>query len=169
MKIRKAVITAAARNQRTLPLQTLVDRDGAAKSALHIILQEAVAAGIEEACIVVLPGDQDAYAEAAGNLAGRLHFVEQDKPLGYGYAVHCASDFVGDEPFLHLVSDHLFVSRESMGCAQQLVEVAAAEDCAVSAVQATRETMLPYFGAVGGRLVPGRPSSEAGGCTKSKM
>ncbi|MBA2646274.1 MAG: UTP--glucose-1-phosphate uridylyltransferase, partial [Pyrinomonadaceae bacterium] len=28
MKITKAVITAAARNQRTLPLQTLVDRDG---------------------------------------------------------------------------------------------------------------------------------------------
>src|SRR5438034_435647 len=30
MKIRKAVITAAGRNQRTLPLQTLIDRDGVA-------------------------------------------------------------------------------------------------------------------------------------------
>src|SRR5207302_9245015 len=40
--------------------------------------------------------------------------------------------------------------------AQQLVEVAAAENCAVSAVQATHESKLPYYGAVGGRLVTGR-------------
>src|SRR5262249_1724299 len=37
-----------------------------------------------------------------------------------------------------------------------LVEVALAENCAVSAVQATHESKLPYYGAVGGHLVPGR-------------
>jgi UTP--glucose-1-phosphate uridylyltransferase len=37
-----------------------------------------------------------------------------------------------------------------------LVEVAQAENCAVSSVQATRETLLPYYGTVGGRRVPGR-------------
>lgn len=31
-----------------------------------------------------------------------------------------------------------------------------AESCAVSAVQATHESKLPFYGAVGGRLVPGR-------------
>ena len=31
MRIRKAVITAAGRNQRGIPLQTLVDRDGIEK------------------------------------------------------------------------------------------------------------------------------------------
>jgi UTP--glucose-1-phosphate uridylyltransferase len=36
MKITKAVITAAARKQRALPLQTLIDRDGAEKSVLSI-------------------------------------------------------------------------------------------------------------------------------------
>lgn len=36
------------------------------------------------------------------------------------------------------------------------MEIASAEDCSVSAVQATRETMLPYFGAVGGHLANGR-------------
>jgi UTP--glucose-1-phosphate uridylyltransferase len=156
MKIRKAVITAAGRHQRTLPLQTLVDRDGQAKSALHITIQEALSAGVEEVCAVVLPGDEAAFAAAAGPLAGRLRFVAQDQPLGYGYAVYCARSFTGDEPFLHVVGDHLFVSSQPATCAQQLVEVAAAEHCAVSAVQATRETMLPYFGTVGGRLVPGR-------------
>jgi len=150
------VITAAGRQQRTLPLQTLVDRDGQAKSALHITIQEALSAGVEEVCAVVQPGDEAAFAAAAGPLAGRLRFVAQDQPLGYGYAGYSAKNFTGDEPFLHMVGDHVFVSSQPATCAQQLVEVAAAENCAVSAVQATRETMLPYFGTVGGRLVPGR-------------
>jgi UTP--glucose-1-phosphate uridylyltransferase len=58
---------------------------------------------------------------------------------------------VGDEPFLHFVGDHLYVSDADNRCAQQLVAIAEAEDCAVSAVQATRESMLPFFGTVGGR------------------
>jgi UTP--glucose-1-phosphate uridylyltransferase len=41
-------------------------------------------------------------------------------------------------------------------CARQLVEIAAAEHAAVSAVQATHESKLPYYGAVGGRLISGR-------------
>ena len=40
VKIRKAVITAAGRTQRNLPLQTLVDRDGHSKSALTILIEE---------------------------------------------------------------------------------------------------------------------------------
>src|SRR5690606_2276241 len=47
-------------------------------------------------------------------------------------------------------------SRTPKRCAQQLVEVAQAEQCAVSGVQATRESMLPYYGTVGGRRVQGR-------------
>ncbi len=156
MRIGKAVITAAGRNQRTLPLQTLVDRDGVQKSVLCIIVEEALRAGIEEICVVVCPGDETAYAAAAGDHARRLQFVQQTAPLGYGHAVYCARDFVGREPFLHLVGDHLYVSREAKGCAQQLVEVAQAEDCAVSAVEATRESLLPYYGTVGGRRIPGR-------------
>lgn len=156
MKVKKAVITAAGQHQRNLPLQTLVDRDGQSKSALHIILNEALSAGIEEVCVVVMPGDQEAYTAAAGSLASRLRFVEQRQPPGYGHAVLCARAFTANEPFLHMVSDHLFLSRESRTCAQQLMEIASAEDCSVSAVQATRETMLPYFGAVGGHLANGR-------------
>jgi UTP--glucose-1-phosphate uridylyltransferase len=160
MKIRKAVITAAGRNQRTLPLQTLVDRDGETKSALQIVLQETVSAGIEEIGLVVQPGDRSAYTAAAGALADRLRFVDQDRPLGYGYAIYCARDVVGNESFLHVVSDHLFVSRGARSSAQQLIDTAAAEGCAVSGVQATRESMLPYYGAVGGRLLPGRPGGD---------
>ncbi len=156
MKISKAVITAAGKKQRTLPLQTLIDRDGAEKSVLGIIVEEVLRARVEEICIVVQPGDEGPYAEVAGDHAGRLHFVHQSAPLGYGHAVYCAQEFVGRDPFLHLVGDHLYVSRTDMGCAQQLVEVAEAEACAVSAVQATRESLLPYYGVAGGQRLPGR-------------
>jgi UTP--glucose-1-phosphate uridylyltransferase len=155
VKIKKAIITAAGREQRGLPLQTLVDRDGVSKSALQIIIGEAVSTGVEEICLVIAPGDQQPYAQAAGEHAGRLHFVEQTSPRGYGHALHCAKSFSAGEPFLHLVSDHLYISTvASKRCAQQLVEAATAESCAVSGVQPTRESMLPYYGTVGGRRIP---------------
>jgi len=156
VNIKKAVITAAGRNQRTLPVQLLIDRDGAEKSVLQILVEEALSAGVEDIAVVVAPGDQAPYAKAAGGHAGRLSFVSQEQSLGYGHAVYCARDFVGEAPFLHLVGDHLHVSRDDESCARQLVKVAQAEDCAVSAVQATRENLLPYYGVVGGRRVPGR-------------
>jgi UTP--glucose-1-phosphate uridylyltransferase len=70
--------------------------------------------------------------------------------------VHCARSFATDQSFLLLVGDHLYVSGSQKRCAQQLVEIATAENCAVSAVQATHESKLPYYGAIGGRLVPGK-------------
>lgn len=156
MEIKRAIITAAGKSQRTLPLQTLVDRDGVTKTALRIIIEEILCAGIDEICVVVCPGDQEAYAAAAGGQGGRLRFVEQNAPLGYGHAVFCAREFVGGKPFLLLVGDHLYVSGGEKRSAQQLVGMASAENCAVSAVQATHESKLPFYGAVGGHLVTAR-------------
>jgi UTP--glucose-1-phosphate uridylyltransferase len=153
MDIRQAVITAAGRGHRTLPLQTLVDRGGAEKKALEIILAEAVEAGVDEVCVVVTPGDQAAYREAAGPHARRLHFVEQTEPAGYGQALSLAREFVAGRPFLHLVSDHVYLSDAAETCAKQVIEAARAGACTVSAVQATRENMLPYYGVYGGRRV----------------
>ena len=154
MKLRKAIVTAASPSERALPLQTLVDRDGQAKSALQIVIEEAVSTGVQDICLVICPGDQHAFTQAAGNHAGRLHFVEQDAPRGYGHALYCARHFASGEPFLHLVSDHLYLNRSTHRCADQLVRIAEAESCAVSAVQPTRESSLPYYGAVGCRRVP---------------
>ncbi len=158
MRIKKAVITAAGKNQRTLPLQSLVDRDGVSKTALAIIIEEILRAGIESIAVVITPGDAEAYRAAAGEHAPRLTFIEQAQPLGYAHAVHCAADFCGGQPFLLLVGDHLYLSRTEKGCAQQLVEIAVAQACAVSAVQSTHESKLPYYGAVGGRLVSAAPN-----------
>ena len=156
MQIKKAIITAAGKNQRTIPLQSLVDRDGVQKTAIAIIIEEILKAGVEQICVVICPGDEDAYRAAAGAHAKRLQFVEQPSPLGYGHAIACAAGFVGGDAVLLLVGDHLYLSRAAKGCAQQLVEVASVEDCSVSAVQATHESKLPFYGAVGGRLVAGR-------------
>lgn len=155
MNIKKAVITAAGKNQRTLPLQSLVDRDGVSKTALAIIIEEALSAGVEEIGLVVHPGDQPAFAAAAGSHASRLTFIEQTQPLGYGHAVASARGFTGANPFLLMVGDHLYVSSESKGCARQLVEMASSQDASVSAVQATHESKLPYYGAIGGKRVAG--------------
>ena len=154
MNVRKAVITAAGRNQRTIPLQRLVDRDGDDKSALQIILEEVLSAGIEELAIVIAPGDAAAFKDAAGPHAARITFVEQANPRGYGDAILRAGSFTARDPFLHLVGDHLYVARGTDRCAQQLVRAATAHQCAVSAVQPTRESQLAYYGAIGGRRVP---------------
>ena len=155
MNIAKAVVTAAGSTQRNLPLQNVIDRDGTEKSLLRIIVEEALRGGVEEICLVVSPGDEKPYANAVGEHAGRLHFVRQEARRGYGHAVYCARDFVGDEPFLHMVGDHLYLSRSEKGCAEQLIAVAQQQACPVSTVHPTRENLLPYFGTVGGRPVRG--------------
>lgn len=157
VNVKKAIITAAGPDQRTLPLQTLIDRDGTQKTALGILVEELVSADIEEICVVVHAGDTTLFREAAGDHVGRLNFVEQREPLGYGHAVAQGGDFTGRDPFLLMVADHLYISHDTISCAAQLVRAAAAEDCAVSAVQATHESLLPSYGAVGGNPLAGRP------------
>ncbi len=119
----------------------LVDRDGLTKPVLQVIAEEALESGIEEIGVVVAPGDEAAYRRLLRNYAenlragfrgepwaeaqarrlvemeGRLRFAEQAEPRGYGHAVHCAKGLVGDEPFLLLLSDHVYISGESRRCA----------------------------------------------------
>ena len=157
MQIRKAVITAAGKEQRTLPLQTLFDQQGQERSVLSLVLREAVWAGINDICIVVFPGDEEGYARLLANESARLTFIPQTEARGYAHAVLCARNFVKNEPFLHFVGDHIYVGSEAGGSARRLVEVAGVENCAVSAVQVTRENLLPLYGTVGGQPLAGKP------------
>src|SRR6202035_1798537 len=109
MQIRKAVITAAGRRQRTLPVQTLIDQRGIECSVLSLIVRESIAAGISDISIVVFPGDEERYAELLKNDAARTTFVRQTDARGYAGAISCARGFINDEPFLHLVGDHIYV------------------------------------------------------------
>jgi len=61
--LKKAIIPAAGRGTRQFPasravrkeLFPLVDRDGVTRAALHLIVREALSAGVEEVCIWRLP------------------------------------------------------------------------------------------------------------------
>lgn len=155
MKIEKAIITAAGPGQNALPLQRLVDVDGQEKTALEMIIEEIDAAGIHAVAIVVRPGDEPAYRNAAGKYLDRIAFVEQPQANGYGQAILQASEFANGQPCLHLVGDHVYLAAKGHArCAKQLIDVATQEQCSVSAVQPTRERMLPYFGAIGGDRLP---------------
>ncbi len=80
MRIKKAVITAAARGERLYPVADtvqkamlpVVDRDGLTKPAIQIIAEEAFAAGVEEIAIVCAPGDEVRYRQTFENLRDNL-------------------------------------------------------------------------------------------------
>ena len=151
--VRKAVITAAAKSQRTLPLQTLIDGDGNEKSLLQILIEQSLAAGVENISVVVFPGDEQSYAQGAGTYASSVTFIPQDQPRGYGHAIHCARSFTKDDPFLHIVGDHLYVNSRDTSSALRMVQLAQQERCSVSGVRLTRESLLSRFGTVGGRRI----------------
>ena len=158
----------------------IVDRDGLTKPVLQIIAEEALESGIEEICVVTAPGDEAYYrrhfrsyaetlpaafkgvasaeeqARRIAELERRLQFTVQHDPEGYGHAVWTASEFVADEPFLLLLSDHLYISNRDDRCAQQLIKLATAEACSVSAVQATREHLVHQYGTLTGRRLDDR-------------
>jgi UTP--glucose-1-phosphate uridylyltransferase len=168
----------------------LVDRDGLTKPVMQIIGEEAIESGIEEICIICNPGDESVYrnyfrmmdevtakgpfrgkdwALAAGqkleSFGERLSFAEQASPEGFGHAVYQAKAFVGDEPFLLMLGDHLYISDTKERCAKQLIDVHDRYECdTVSGVHATPESQLHLFG-----VIKGRPIDLAHGIYKAEM
>jgi UTP--glucose-1-phosphate uridylyltransferase len=153
----------------------LVDRDGITKPIIQIIIEEAIDSGIEEICIVTQPGGDAIYreyfrpldsstagsfrgkqwaidqSETLGQIGRQLHFAQQSSPDGFGHAVFQARDFVGDEPFLLLLGDHVYVSNVKDRCARQLIGVFEQNAVdAATAVQLETETALHLFGVIKG-------------------
>ncbi|MCX5658515.1 MAG: sugar phosphate nucleotidyltransferase [Planctomycetota bacterium] len=153
----------------------LVDIDGLTKPVIQIIGEEAINAGVEEICIVTQPGDEKQYkdyfrkmndetlkafkgkdwairaSERLEDFGKRLTFVAQHSPEGYGHAVHQAREFVGNDPFLLMIGDHIYISAQERNCAAQLIDRYQAGNAkAVSAVQATPSKLLHLFGTLSG-------------------
>ncbi|MBM3459775.1 MAG: nucleotidyl transferase, partial [Armatimonadetes bacterium] len=123
-------------------LLPLVDRDGTTRPAIQIVLQEAREAGIEEFCLVVSPQREEQFrrffrglrpeetphfrgkswaldeAERLEELAQRITYVVQAEPAGDGHAVYCARHFVGEDPFLLLLGDHVVLSTTDRPCSR---------------------------------------------------
>ncbi len=150
----KAVITAANPRHRNLPVQTLSDPGGEAVPLLCLHLRDLEAAGIGEVAVIHHPDDGELYRAAAGPHAQRLRLIPQDRPRGFGDAVWRARDFIGDEPFVLLVCDHLFLSRDrSRNCVAQLIAHHERLRSPVAAVQPTHESLVTRFGVVSGEPV----------------
>jgi UTP--glucose-1-phosphate uridylyltransferase len=154
--VKHALITAAGADERRLPLQNLGDRRGDWKPVIVIQIDEMLEAGVEKVGVVIRPADRPAYEAVLAPFGQRVALVEQAQPLGYGHAVLCGRDFVGPHPFLLQVSDHLYVGGGAKSCTSQLLDLARAEGCALSAVQPTPESQLCHYGTIAGSLLPGR-------------
>jgi UTP--glucose-1-phosphate uridylyltransferase len=136
--VRKAVIPAAGLGTRFLPATKATPKEMLPvvdKPAIQYVVEEAVAAGIEDVLFItgrskrpledhfdrnfeleqVLrdKGDIDRLnsVTASTDLA-RIHYVRQGDPLGLGHAVLMAESHVGAEPFAVLLGDDLIDPRD---------------------------------------------------------
>jgi UTP-glucose-1-phosphate uridylyltransferase len=180
-KVRKALIPAAGFGTRLFPavkaakkeLFPVVDRDGIAKPAILLIVEEALSAGVEQVIIVVqehdlkafqslfneqitienynkLPRHFQEYAKYILEIGQRVKFVVQNTQEGFGHAVYCARDTIGDEPFLLMLGDHLYRSTGEISCAQQLVNVYQQHAISVLGLRETPGGQIANFGTVTG-------------------
>jgi UTP--glucose-1-phosphate uridylyltransferase len=147
MIVRKAVIPIAGLGTRHFPashavkkeLFPVVGTDGIARAMFHYHLLEFEAAGIEDICIIVQPGEDemvrhylrgpgDDYlrrlekypallreAEQMRGFERRIRFAVQHRQEGYGHAVFQTKDFAAGEMVLLVLGDHLFRGKPDNG------------------------------------------------------
>jgi UTP-glucose-1-phosphate uridylyltransferase/mevalonate kinase len=179
--IRKAVIPAAGFGTRLFPatkatkkeLFPIIDRDGIAKPAILLIVEEALEAGLEEVIIIVqeqdlrefqaffnvqvsienynkLPRAFQEYSQRILEMGRRVSFVTQAAQEGFGHAVYSAREAVGNEPFLLMLGDHLYRSNSQKSCARQLLEAYSQHGVSVLGLRRTPEEQIANFGTVTG-------------------
>ena len=151
----------------------VIDRQGRAKPVILAIVEEALSAGIEEVGIIVQAKDRELfeeifctpppiesfnklsrenqkYSEYLMEIGNKIVFLSQDVQEGFGHAVHCAKEWVGDEPFLLLLGDHLYASRSEFSCAQQMLDVYERVGRNVVGLKTTSAAEIQSFGCVTG-------------------
>ena len=172
MKVRKAIIPAAGLGTRLLPntksipkeMLPLVD-----KPVIQYIVEEAVAAGIEEILIITNRGKSpiEDYFDYAPDLEERLvkdgkqseaetvravadmadvFFLRQKETKGLGHAIWRAKTFVGDEPFAILLGDDIMLSEKPV--LKQLVEAAEENGCSAIAVREVPDELIVKYSSV---------------------
>lgn len=154
MRIKKAIIPMGGPLHGDLPLQHVTIGDGSTKRVAALQIEELLAAGVTQVALVTR-SNEPSFVELREQFGNAVVLVEQPEPLGFGHAILCAESWLAAEPFIVQVCDHVFITHAAASCTSQLLEVAAREDCPVSAVQANAENQLPYFGVVGGSRIKG--------------
>ena len=137
--IRKALIPVAGKGTRLMPVSSvvpkamfpLVDGRNEIRSVLHVICQQVASAGIESIGIVVSPWQTEMIRQYfamvrqshPSSLPVDIEYLIQVLPKGFGDAVMQAADFVGDEPFMLLLGDHIYVEdRNRPPCPAQVAK-----------------------------------------------
>ena len=181
-KVRKAVIPAAGFGTRLFPatkatkkeLFPIIDRDGIAKPAILLIVEEALDAGIEEVIIIVQEDDLDDFRsfftqQISIENYNKLprHFQEYSRRLlemgrrvtlraprrprrASGMRSTRRREAVGDEPFLLMLGDHIYRSESELSCARQLLDAYQQHGTSIVGLRRTPEEQIGNFGTVTG-------------------
>lgn len=151
----------------------IIDRDGVAKPVILCLVEEALGAGMEEVIIVVhesdrpcfsdffnvqltienynkLPRHFQEYARRILEIGHHVSFAIQEAQEGFGHAVYCAREKVGNEPFLLMLGDHLYSSHSDRSCAQQLIDGYNQHSKSIVGLRRTPESQLANFGTAAG-------------------
>ena len=180
-QVRKALVPAAGFGTRLFPaskatkkeLFPIVDRDGIAKPAILLIVEEALEAGIEEVILVVQENDLDEfksffneqvtienynklprhfqeYSRHILDIGRHVKFIVQTAQEGFGHAVYAAKEEIGNEPFLLMLGDHLYRSTVELSCARQLMDAYQRHGSSILGLRLTPEAQIGNFGTVTG-------------------
>ena len=159
MSVRKAVITAAGRGTRFLPVTRSVPKEMIPlvdKPLIHYAVAEAVASGIREIIFITANGkhaiedyfkrnpELEDFLESKGDLEllaemralpdmADFFYVMQEEPLGLGHAVLTAREMVGDEPFAVILPDDII--SDSVPALKQMLAVYQEYGASVIAVE----------------------------------
>jgi UTP-glucose-1-phosphate uridylyltransferase/mevalonate kinase len=151
----------------------VVDQDGIAKPAILYLVEEALGAGADEVIIIVQETDLNdfrsffnvqvtienfnklspqfqEYARHILEIGQQVRFVTQPAQDGFGHAIYCAREAIGNEPFLLMLGDHLYRSHSERSCAQQLIEGYNQHGTSIVGLRRTRESEIGNFGTAAG-------------------
>ncbi len=151
-KVRKAVIPVAGFGTRLYPATKaikkdflpILDKDGMFKPVIMILLEQLIASGIEEICLVIgedekpiydsffqrmsqenydkLPEEKQKYEDFISGLKSKVTYVYQTERKGFGHAVYQSCEFAGGEPVLLLLGDMIYESTIGKTCSQQMID-----------------------------------------------
>lgn len=168
----KAVIPAAGLGTRFLPATKASPKEMLPvvdKPAIQYVVEECVASGIKEICIVTGRGKRaiedhfdhayelERLLEQAGDRKrleqiqaisemAEIFYVRQRAPRGLGHAVAAARSFVGKEPFAVLLGDDIMESTAP--CTKQLMDWHAKVGGSIVAVEPVPRERLSSYGVI---------------------
>lgn len=151
-KVRKAVIPVAGFGTRLYPATKAIkkdflpvlDKDGLFKPVILVLLEQLIASGIEEICLVIgedeqpvyeaffsrmseenydkLPEEKQRYEDFIAGLKSKITYVYQKERKGFGHAVYQSCDFADGDPVLLLLGDMIYESAIGKTCMQQMID-----------------------------------------------